>query len=259
MFFSQGIKDAAAKFGWGPAMANGVFLFYDGAVPVDANAAISGTLINKYTLGGNAYTPETQAVGSIIVTGGAIITDTFQPKVAGITLCAAVPWATSNAATALALVAAINASLFNLDFTAAIDGSNSAKVDLTAPYGTGANFTGAVVTTTLGGAATTTLANFAGGVTAINGLVFYDSGAGLLLPNPAQVWQGTTIADGSPKYFRYVLDSGDTGAASTVFRRIQGTIATANADLNIPITTQQSVGGIQSLATSGPNACSFQV
>ena len=259
MLYSTGMKEAAAQYGWEAALTGGTLLQYDGAIPATADAAVSGTLTTQFSLNGAAYTAETRAVGSIKITGGAAGTDTIIPKVAGIPLCAVVDWTTSHAATATALAAAINASSLNLGILAAVDGSDTTKVNLTAPPGTGATWTGVAVTTALGGNATTTLVNFTGGVTCVNGLNFHDSGAGLLIPTSTELWQGTTIANGSPKYFRLIFDATDTGGISTAFRRIQGTIATANADLNIPITTQQSIGGVQSLATSGTNACSFQV
>ena len=70
-----------------------------------------------------------------------------------------------------------------------------------------------------------------------------DGGAGTLtmetaatgggLPKLAsQVWKGTNAASGTASFFRFVA-SGDDGLLSTTQVRLQGTIATAGADMNI--------------------------
>jgi hypothetical protein len=56
--------------------------------------------------------------------------------------------------------------------------------------------------------------------------------AGVLNKAPAQTWSGVNAATNTATFFRHVA-SGDTGASSTSAYRIQGTIATAGADLNL--------------------------
>lgn len=65
---------------------------------------------------------------------------------------------------------------------------------------------------------------------------------GLLTGNPALEWKGAVVASGTARYFRYVVNPGDTGALSTVLRRMQGTVGTSGADMNIP-SVQFSAGG----------------
>ncbi len=54
---------------------------------------------------------------------------------------------------------------------------------------------------------------------------FIDKAAG-------ETWTGTVIATGTATFFRQVA-TGDTGAASTTQRRLQGTVARAGGELNI--------------------------
>jgi len=52
----------------------------------------------------------------------------------------------------------------------------------------------------------------------------------------AQTWSGTAAATGQGLFWRYE-QSGDTGAASTTEKRIQGTIGGSGADLIVQSTT----------------------
>lgn len=54
-----------------------------------------------------------------------------------------------------------------------------------------------------------------------------------------QVWKGTAVATGTPAFFRYV-QSGDTGTLSTTAKRIQGTVGTSGADMNLSNATMTS-------------------
>jgi hypothetical protein len=59
---------------------------------------------------------------------------------------------------------------------------------------------------------------------------------GLLTKEGSQVWSGTCVADGTATFYRLV-DSTDTGASSSSFRRVQGTVGLAGADLNVTNTS----------------------
>lgn len=64
-----------------------------------------------------------------------------------------------------------------------------------------------------------------------SGLVFDTTATGGVIGIPSgAVWKGTNVASGTANYFRWV-PAGDTGAASTTAKRIQGTIGIANADM----------------------------
>lgn len=68
------------------------------------------------------------------------------------------------------------------------------------------------------------------GVTGLN----FDTAAadGIIGKAPAETWQGTIAADGTATWFRFVA-AADDGAQSDTQPRIQGTVATAGADLNL--------------------------
>lgn len=56
--------------------------------------------------------------------------------------------------------------------------------------------------------------------------------AGTIQKAAAEVWSGVNAATGTAGYYRFVAP-GDTGAASSTEARIQGTVGTAGADLNL--------------------------
>jgi hypothetical protein len=70
------------------------------------------------------------------------------------------------------------------------------------------------------------------------GGVSFDTSAsqGTLQKNPAEVWQGTIAASGTPSFFR-MQTSGDSGAASTTLNRFQGTVGLQDADMTVSATT----------------------
>lgn len=55
----------------------------------------------------------------------------------------------------------------------------------------------------------------------------------------AEVWKGVNSAGGTATFYRLVL-AGDTGAASTTDKRVQGSVAVAGGDINL-----SSVGLVQ--------------
>lgn len=63
--------------------------------------------------------------------------------------------------------------------------------------------------------------------------------SGILSKAPAETWSGTNAATGVAAYYRHVA-AGDTGALSTTQARIQGTVATVGADLNLSSTSLAS-------------------
>lgn len=73
------------------------------------------------------------------------------------------------------------------------------------------------------------------------GLSMAASAAAGVLAKAAEVWSGVVAAGGphTASYFRFVA-VGDDGSSSTSQARIQGTVATAGADLNLSSTTLAS-------------------
>lgn len=64
---------------------------------------------------------------------------------------------------------------------------------------------------------------------------------GVLKKSVSETWTGTNLADGSPSFFRYVLD-GDDGSASASAPRFQGSAGVLGSDMyisSLPLVTGQ--------------------
>jgi hypothetical protein len=70
-----------------------------------------------------------------------------------------------------------------------------------------------------------------------NALEFGDSAAGAIAKAAAETWQGVAAASGVAGWFRLCANPTDAGAASTTLPRIDGSIGTSGADLNLSSTT----------------------
>lgn len=69
------------------------------------------------------------------------------------------------------------------------------------------------------------------------GITFAAAAAdGVLQKNASEEWSGTNADSGTATFFRHVIDS-DDGSASTTALRIQGTVNTVGADLNLSSTS----------------------
>jgi hypothetical protein len=55
---------------------------------------------------------------------------------------------------------------------------------------------------------------------------------GTIVKNASEVWSGVNAATGTAGYYRHVA-AGDDGTSSTTQARIQGTIGTSGADMNL--------------------------
>lgn len=63
--------------------------------------------------------------------------------------------------------------------------------------------------------------------------------AGVLAKNSGETWSGVNAATGTAAYFRHVA-AGDDGTLSTTQPRMQGSVGTVGADLNLSSTTLTS-------------------
>ena len=65
------------------------------------------------------------------------------------------------------------------------------------------------------------------------GLTFEaDASAGVIVKTASEIWKGVNLATGAAAFYRLVGAS-DNAASSTTQPRVQGTVATAGADLNL--------------------------
>lgn len=67
----------------------------------------------------------------------------------------------------------------------------------------------------------------------IDGLLFDTAAvAGVVSKDPAQIWRGVNAASGTITFYRLVT-AADDGTASSTQARVQGTVGTLGADLNL--------------------------
>lgn len=244
--FSTGLRQFIAGGGsWRQALANGRVMFFSGAQPANPDVAPTGTLLCTFTKDGNDFTAESCATATIELTGGAA-GSVDSVTVGGMPLFEnSVAFDTDLSTTATALAAAINSYQNSPDFTATVSGTT---VTIIAPKGTGALFNSIAVSVATTTITDTSDAVLSGGVSAVNGLLFGAPSSGVLPKEPGVVWQANPVATGSAGYFRYVGSSDDAFGDSSTAIRIDGSIATSGADLNMD-STAIAIGTPQTINT----------
>lgn len=70
-----------------------------------------------------------------------------------------------------------------------------------------------------------------------NGLEFGAAASGAIAKSASETWQGVAVASGVAGWFRLCANDTDAGAESTTLPRIDGSIGTSGADLNLSSTT----------------------
>lgn len=224
---STGLRNALV----GPLGLTGSFCkfivnIYSGSQPVSGDAAATGTLLGTVTLGSGASTPETQAAGSVTVTGSSGTISALTVGGFDIIGDCDVSYNLSAVQTAADLCSAINR---NGVYSASVAG---AVVTVKPRPGVGASHNGYVVSasTTL----TCTYVNMSGGINAANGLSFFDPASGAVNKPAGVVWGFTGAAAGVAGWFRCIASYGDSGALATTAPwplRIDGAIATSGAEM----------------------------
>lgn len=215
---------------------NGSILrIYSGTKPTSADQddVTNGTLLDTITISSGAHTAEVRSAGSLTLAGSA-------GTVTGITvnsvqiLGATCTYSTSLAQLATDVATQINTFNSSPEYYATASG---AKVTVYAMPGTGTGPNGFVLATTGAGGITSTDVNMGtevAGVASANGLTFGLSSAGVL--SKTGTWSGSAVATGTPGWFRICRSAADAGGAATAtFQpfRLDGTISTSGADLNI--------------------------
>lgn len=218
------------------ALSNCFIKLYTGSQPANAEAAPTGTLLCTYSLSSGTPTREVQSVGTVDLTGGgAGSVDTLTVNSIEI-MGSSTPFNTSLAQTAADVCTKINNNPFNYLFDAFVTSTDI--INIRARPGLGALPNGWVVastTTTI----TKTDANMAAGVSAVNGLLWGDSAAGIISKHPSQVWSGVAVAGGTAGWFRIEAAVTDAGALDSLEAviRVDGAVATSGAELNMTPTT----------------------
>jgi len=219
-------------------MSNCFMKLYSGAQPANGEAAATGTLLATFSDASGTPTREVLSIGSVALTGGgsgSVNTLTVNSiEIMG----SATSFNTSLIQTATDIVTKINNNPQNLLFSASNVGGTSATISITANPGLGALANGWVVASTVT-TITKTDSNMASGVTAVNGLKWGDSEAGVLVKLPTQVWSSIPVATGVAGYFRFEAAVADDELidSSLVKYRMDGAIASSGAELNMGNTT----------------------
>lgn len=226
------------------ALANGELRLYSGTQPASADTAPSGTLLATITVASGARTKEVRATGSFTISGTSGSIDTVTVNSIDI-LGGAVANTGTAAGTATAVAAAINNNPKNFMFVASSDGSTGV-VTLTAKPGLGTLCNGWAVSGTATTSSLGSLVNIGSGVAGVNaanGLRFGDSSAGALVKDSSQVWSGVGLAGAgagtAAGWFRFVgsVNDPDTTDSAETYIRLDGSVASSGADLNMSNTT----------------------
>lgn len=225
--FSTGLRNGLASgLGFAALFNRGSLNVYSGTQPTSADAAVTGTLLGTVTLNSGALTLETQASGTITITGGTTSITAVTVGTFNIIPDGAVLYNTSVSQTASDLCDAINR---NGIYAATVVG---AVVTIKPRPGAGAAHNGYIVTST--GSVTATYANMASGIAPVNGLYFGVPTGGAI--SKAGVWSFNGVATGTAGWFRLlasVTDAGSLITAAPYLARLDGSVATSGADLNL--------------------------
>lgn len=233
--YSTGVRNFMAGRGsFKNAFQGGRIEIYTGAQPATADAAVTGTLLCTITSSSLAITAEVLSSGTVtLATGAAGSVDTVTVNGVNI-LGGSVPYNTSLTQTAADVAAKCQDNQSTVEYTVT---SSGAVITITAMPGTGAGPNGFVVAAT-STTITTTVANMAGGVASVNGLLYGTPSAAVLSKLAAQTWTGVNAATGTAGYYRMygsVADAGGVDSALTTIRE-DGAIATSGAELNMSAT-----------------------
>ncbi|MCR4338513.1 MAG: hypothetical protein NUW01_01355 [Gemmatimonadaceae bacterium] len=250
----------AAQGSWKNFFDNGSIEIYTGSQPATPDLAVTGTNLVIITSGGGTKTSEVKGLGILTISGttsGTIDTCTLM----GIDILGgAVTHTGDHNTTATAVALKINRNPANNLVVASSTGS-SGVVTLTALPGFGTTMNAGTLTftaTTCTAAVTsTTFGSGTGGgtagVAAANGLrMDYNAAAGVFTKDTTQTWSGTAIGAGTQTagWFRYIGSIADAGTqdSSAVYLRMDGSIATSGADMNMSSTSVTN-GAIQTIST----------
>lgn len=231
---SKALRNSMLAYGTFRQVMSDCFLkVYTGSQPGTAEAAPTGVLLATYSRSGGAVTREVRPTGTITLSGVAGSVNSI--TVAGIQILGvAVPFTTDLATTAALVAEQIND--FH-DYRLVRASSSGAVITLTAQYGFGATANGMVVltTTTTLGAANVNIGSAVLGVSAINGLNWDMTAAGVISKDASELWEGLAVATGTAGWFRFEASPLDSGVldSTEAFPRLDGAIGTSGAELNL--------------------------
>jgi len=218
-------NNLAGSTGFGATFAGGIIEIRSGSQPATADAAATGTLLGTVTLSSLPYTAETPASQTITIAGASGSINTVTVASVNIIPLGAVAFDTDTTVTATALRDAINrAGIYRATSSAAV-------VTVSPPAGVGATHNGLALATTVTTLTATSGGNITGGVTPVNGLTFAAAASGAV--SKSGTWSFAGIANGTAGWFRMKGAAADNDTLSTTLPRLDGSIATSGADMNL--------------------------
>jgi len=211
---------------------DGVIKVYSGAAPASADAAIVGTLLCVFTkdsqpVSADEESTEKQALIDITVAG---VGATVIVAINGVDYTYTVLAADDTLRKVARKVARMLHKIPEIEAIAAASGDTDGKVAVKSRIA-GLSFTIAKGGGGGGGTATwsltdNTIAN------ARSDALQFGAPSNAVMQKASEVWSGVVLVNGTAGYFRLVRPS-DDGAQSTLQERIQGSISTSGADMNM--------------------------
>jgi len=213
------------------AFEDGVLNIYSGALPADADAAPTGTLLVKVTKSSGAVAANarsTPQIGLILIgTHGSGETFIINVTVDGVGPTAYTFTNTPDAGGVLEVAMKVAEMLNDIPQLCAVASGSDGNIYVAS------RIAGLAFTIADGGGTgtITTLTSEVLAATVVNTLKFGPPSAGVISKN-TDTWSGVGLAVGTCTYFRLVTSS-DLGTANSTDIRIQGTVGTSGADLNL--------------------------
>lgn len=234
---STGLRNAMASgVGLGAAFHRGYLKIFSGSQPSNADAAETGTLLGTVTSSSGSLTKETRATATMTATAS---TGTMT----SLLLAGTVPLIEQPTEIVAQSTTTLSAALLcdTLNRTGLVEASYSGAVVTVKPRpGIGDAWNALVMTAS----AIFTAGTFASGVDAANALLWapaVPSGSGALAKKSDQVWSFSGAATGTAGWFRlYSGDTADAGGAisgAPYYYRLDGSVGTSGADLNLANTS----------------------
>ena len=224
------------------ALKDAVLNIYSGSAPATADAAATGTLL--CTITGDSATAKVKQLYTITPIIGDASGDVWSVTLNGITA----KFTDDASATVAEVCTGLSNALKVLNGTAITTPASDLSIPATEGLFTITdNTTNILVEAATAGVSFTCTATVTGATTAsltavettpnAFGLKFETYAgiaSGIIEKDSGQVWSGVCVATGTAGYYRLQGDSTvDTGGLSTTLPRLQGTISTANADMNM--------------------------
>lgn len=234
---STGLRNAmAGGIGLGSIFNRGYIKIFSGSQPANADAAETGTLLGTVASSSGTITKETRASATMTVTAST-------GTVTSLTIAGTLPLVEQPTDIVAQASTTLTAALFCdvLNRMGLVEASSSGAVVTVRPRpGIGDAWN----TFVIAASALITSGTLTSGVDPANGLLWtpsYPAGSGVLAKASTQVWSFNGAATGTAGWFRlYSGDTSDSGgliSGAPYYARLDGSVGTSGADLNLASTS----------------------